>query len=357
MTNFINIDKSDYINAINLYLGLYNPLKGFVCYEDHLSILEKKKIQKINFTIPINIFCSRKQYNKFAIGEKIYLKFKNEIIGFLILQSKFFVKKNFYLSSVFGTSNKTHVGVYKFSKKIDQNPYALGGEVVVHPTKVKKFFKNSNFQLLKKLKKIKNKVSAFSTRNIPHIGHNLIQKQIIKNKKKITIFLILSIKNKYSSNTLIKSYVSLKKSKIFKNINILPIYLPTFFAGPNEAFFQAKIFENLGYNFFYVGRDHAGFKSFYGKFESQKIFNKLKSKIKIIKFNEPMFCDNCNTPVINKFKNKKSCPICKSKFLSELNGTDIKSLIKLKNRDLLSKFLDKNVYDFFEKKKFSLQSD
>ncbi len=46
MTNFINIDKSDYINAINLYLGLYNPLKGFVCYEDHLSILEKKKNSK-----------------------------------------------------------------------------------------------------------------------------------------------------------------------------------------------------------------------------------------------------------------------------------------------------------------------
>ena len=225
-----------------------------------------------------------------------------------------------------------------FQKKIDQNPYALGGNVIVFPTKVKKFFKNSNFQLLKKLSRIKNKVSAFSTRNIPHIGHNLIQKKIIETKKKLTVFLIISIKNKYKEQTLIKTYNFLKKNKIFKNIKIFPIYLPTFFAGPNEAFFQAKIFENLGYNFFYVGRDHAGFKSFYGKFASQRIFNKLKSKIKIIKFNETMFCKNCNTPIINKFKNKKSCPICKSKFLSELNGTDIKLLIKLKNKVLLSKF-------------------
>ncbi len=357
MKNYISIDKTDYINAINLYLGFYKPLKGFVCHKDYKTILENKKFKQINFTIPINIFCSKKQYNKFEVGEKINLKFKNEIVGFLILQSKFLVKKNFFLNSIFETTNKKHFGVYKFSKKIDQNPYALGGNVIVLPTKVKKFFKNSNFQLLKKLSRTKNKVSAFSTRNIPHIGHNLIQKKIIISKKELTIFLILSVKNKYSLKTLIKSYQSLKKNKILKNIKIFPIYLPTFFAGPNEAFFQAKIFENLGYNFFYVGRDHAGFKSFYGKFESQKIFNKLKSKIKIIKFNEPMFCDNCNTPVINKFKNKKSCPICKSKFLSELNGTDIKSLIKLKNRDLLSKFLDKNVYDFFKKKKFSLQSD
>ena len=102
--------------------------------------------------------------------------------------------------------------------------------------------------------------------------------------------------------------------------------------------------------FFYIGRDHAGFKSFYDKFASQEIFKKLKSDIKIIKFNEPMFCENCNIPIINKFKNKKFCPICKSKFLSELNGTDIKLLIKLKNKVLLSKFLEKNVYNFFKKK-------
>ena len=350
MTNFISIDRSDYINAINLFLGFYNPLKGFVNSEDHESILKKKKIKKINFKIKINIFFFKKKFNKFEIGEKINLKYKNEIVGYLFIQSKFLIRKNFFLSSIFGTTNKKHIGVYKFSKKIDKKPYALGGDVVVYPSKVKRFFKKNNFQLLKKLKKIKNKVSAFSTRNIPHIGHNLIQKKIIETKKELTIFLILSLKNKYSLNILIKSYQYLKKNKIFKNINILPIYLPTFFAGPNEAFFQAKIFENLGYRFFYIGRDHAGFKSFYDKFASQEIFKKLKSDIKIIKFNEPMFCENCNIPIINKFKNKKFCPICKSKFLSELNGTDIKLLIKLKNKVLLSKFLEKNVYNFLKKK-------
>jgi len=356
MINFINIDRSDYINAINLYLGLYKPLKGFVCHDDHNSILKKNKLKKVNFTIPINVFCSREKYNELKVGEKINLKFKNEIVGFLNLQSKFLVNKNSFLNSVFGTTSKKHIGVYKFSKKIDKNPGALGGKVIINPIKIKKFFNNNNLQMIKKLKKIKNKISAFSTRNIPHVGHNLIQQKIIKTQKEITIFLILSIKNKYSSNTLNKSYLSLKKNKFFKKINILSINLPTFFAGPKEAFFQAKIFENLGYKFFYVGRDHAGYKSFYGKFESQEIFNKLNLKIKIIKFNEPMFCENCKTPVINKFKNKNSCPICNNKFLSELNGKDIKSMIKRKNRVLLSKFLDKNIYDFFKKKNFSLQN-
>lgn len=43
MINFLNIDKSDYINAINLHLGLYYPLKGFLSYEEHNNILKKKK--------------------------------------------------------------------------------------------------------------------------------------------------------------------------------------------------------------------------------------------------------------------------------------------------------------------------
>ena len=100
-----------------MFLGFYNPLKGFVNSEDHESILKKKKIKKINFTIPINIFCSKKKFNKFEIGEKINLKYKNEIVGYLFIQSKFLIRKNFFLSSIFGTTNKKHIGVYKFSKK------------------------------------------------------------------------------------------------------------------------------------------------------------------------------------------------------------------------------------------------
>ena len=68
------------------------------------------------------------------------------------------------------------------------------------------------------------------------------------------------------------SYKALKKNKIFRKINIFFIYF-FIFAGPNEAFFQAKIFENMKFKFFYVGRN-AGYKKFYGKF-SPKNFPKI----------------------------------------------------------------------------------
>ena len=354
--NSINIDKTDFINAINLHLGLYYPLLGFVSQEEFKSIVSKKRLNNTNFTIPINIFCSKKNYEKFKLGDKINLSYKGEVIGYLNLQSKFKVNKNFFLKSVFGTLSKKHKGVKNFSQKIDKNPFSLGGKVFVFHHKVKKFIENSNIELLKKIKNIKKRDVAFSTRNIPHIGHNLIQETIIKSKKKLTIFLILNVKNKYPKSLLMKTYQSLKKNKKFKDIEILFIYLPTFFGGPKEAFFQAKIFENLKYKFFYVGRDHAGYKSFYGKFESQKIFRKLKLDIKIIKLNEPMLCETCNVSVINRHINKKCCPLCNGKKLLELNGSDIRTLIKQKKLKKLIKYLDQSVYNVFKKNNFSLQN-
>ena len=67
-----------------------------------------------------------------------------------------------------------------------------------------------------------------------------------------------------------------------------------------------------------------------------------------------MFCETCDLSVINKYIKKKSCPFCKGKKLLELNGTDIKTLIKQKEKVRLS---DKFVYSFFKKNNFSLQID
>mgnify|MGYP003706180951 CR=1 FL=1 len=44
MNKFIIIDKSDYINAINLHLGLYHPLRGFATLKEFESIISKKNM-------------------------------------------------------------------------------------------------------------------------------------------------------------------------------------------------------------------------------------------------------------------------------------------------------------------------
>ena len=68
---------------------------------------------------------------------------------------------------------------------------------------------------------------------------------------------------------------------------------------------------NYGCKYFWVGRDHAGIRNFYGVYESQKFCKKIekKLKIKIIAQKEPYFCkklfkivNNCNCKKVVKLR-------------------------------------------------------
>ena len=135
-------------------------------------------------------------------------------------------------------------------------------------------------------------------------------------------------KKKFKKNLLKKFYKQLtKQKKYFLKVKVNFLEIPTFFAGPMEAAFQSKIFENLGFGYFYVGRDHAGYKNFYSKFSSQNFTKKLNLKIKIIGFNEPMYCVKCNTTVLNKLKIGERCTNCNSGNLTSISGTLIRKNI------------------------------
>ena len=80
MRNFINIDTSDYINAINLHLGIYYPLDGFVTHEEFKSILLKKRLKNAKNFISILLIISL----QFHAGQNLQL-FHFAIMVFLIV--------------------------------------------------------------------------------------------------------------------------------------------------------------------------------------------------------------------------------------------------------------------------------
>ena len=145
-----------------------------------------------------------------------------------------------------------------------------------------------------------------------------------------------------------KSYKILKKNvNLYKNIEIAKIYLPSFYAGPNEAFLQASYLDNLGFKYFLVGRDHAGFKNFFKKYESQNIFKKLKNlNIKIIKTKEPLMCVNCNKI---GFEDKKFCKCFGRRTMVSINGKDIKRMLKLNKLRSLKKFTNIHIFEYLKK--------
>ena len=98
------------------------------------------------------------------------------------------------------------------------------------------------------------------------------------------------------------------------------------YAGPREAIFHAIIRKNYGCTHFIVGRDHAGIGNYYGKYDSQKIFQKFKEdlNIKILKLGGPYYCKYCDGIV-----SERSCPHHNNpRFkVNHISGTDIRKSI------------------------------
>ena len=103
---------------------------------------------------------------------------------------------------------------------------------------------------------------------------------------------------------------------------------------------HALVRKNYGCTHFLVGRDHAGVKNFYKKYESQKIAKKFERKlgIKILTFDEPFFCKTCKN-IINKKKHT-----CKISLVKKISGTFIRSQI-LKNKKISTDLMRSEILD------------
>ena len=342
MSQSIRLDDSEYINLINLGLGLYKPLKGYNTKNELIEILKHKTInKKTRWTIPILLNAKEKKSN--ILNKECYLVYKKKRVGKIQVQSLFKINKKKFCKSIFNTNSINHPSVKKIYKALN---FFVGGEISILKNYLKKD-KYFAYNYFKQNKKIFSKYTAFTSRNISHIGHQHIHKKIINSKHKLLICIIVSEKNKFNPDFIIQSYNLLKsREEIYKQSRIVKIYLPSLMAGPNEAYLQATYLNNMNCKSMIIGRDHAGFKNNFKKYDSQHIFNHLNNlNIKIIKTKEPLFCENCNTVFFHCVEKCK----CKSKdyknFLS-IDGKNIKNFLLNNNHLMASKYLNKLVYQY-----------
>ena len=338
----IKLSNNDYFNLINISLGYYYPISSFCTYIEFISILKKYKINNINWTIPILL--NFKSKNKINIKKNYYLSYKNKNVGIIKPSSVFKIDQKLYCKSLFKTNSKKHPSVEQIYKS--KNSY-ISGKVFLLKSKIPndKFFV---YNQLKNNKQFFKNSTVFSTRNICHLGHQEIHKKILKKNKKLTICIIENDKNKYKIKDIINSYLLLKKnSPIYKNIKIVKIYLPGMFAGPKEAYLQAKLFSNLNFKSFVVGRDHAGYKKYFSRYSSQIFLNKLKGlNINIVKNKEPLLCNICNKI---GFEDRNFCNCTyKSKKLT-IDGTFIRELLFTKNFSKVKKYLNPIIFNYCKK--------
>lgn len=336
----IELSTSEFFNLINISLGYYSPLKGFCNYQNYLSILKKQQLNnKKPWSIPILLSVKKKNFQN---NKNYFLTFKKKNVGIINSEGTFKIDKKKYCINLFNTYSKSHPSVKNLFKK-KQNLY-LGGNVFLLKSKIPKS-KYFVYNFIRQGFRNKKNLCVFSTRNICHLGHQAIHKKILSKNKRLLICIIENDRNKYNIKNLLMSYELLKKKHhLYKKIKIIKIFLPSFFAGPKEAHLQATFFRNIGFKYFFTGRDHAGFKNYFSKYAAQKYLNKFRNLgIKIIKTTEPLLCNKCGEV---GFENNTFCKcIIKTQKLT-IDGTKVKILLKEKRLNELQKYLNPLILDY-----------
>ena len=118
--------------------------------------------------------------------------------------------------------------------------------------------------------------------NVPHSGHEAIFKHLIKKFDILVLNPIFGIKKKNDFSDKIISEALKYMEKKYKNLIFLPVWSNFHYAGPREAIQHMHLRESLGFEYFYIGRDHAGAQNLYNLYDSINLVKKCKKYFKFL---------------------------------------------------------------------------
>lgn len=269
-------------------------------------------------------FLDEEQFNKFE--RKIYLGFPLVLpkgIKYFIYDNRYTFKlnKERVLNKIFKSNKRNYIGkkiFFKFGNEFSYN-VRIKKKYIKHVD----FINNFNKNLIKKITFLKRKfyISSFQTRNIPHYGHEIIIKSLMKKRGLVIINPLIGMKKKgdFKNEILSKIFENLLSHNEYKNkVFFNPLIANMHYAGPREAIHHINLREMLGFNRFTVGRDHAGAENNYKPLDAYNIVKKNLKKFKINVFlHKGSYYCKSNKKIILKSSHKDS-------NLTEISGSEFR---------------------------------
>ncbi len=328
----LKVSKDIIQDAVNITNGVYAPLVGFLYQDDFLSALDNMRLKNgAVWSIPIVLDIGKEDYKRLKNEKKLVLTDREGKLRAILDNIEIYpYNKEEFALKVFGTVDNKHPWV---AEVMAMGEYLVGGKVIYvenssnvfteynfTPAKTKKIFQERGWQT----------IVAFQTRNVPHCGHEYLQKYALQNVDGLFVQPVIGEKKleDFKDEYIISAYEILIDKYYPKDrvvLGILPIKMR--YAGPREAIMHALIRKNFGCTHFIVGRDHAGVGNYYYPTAAQDIFNQFSQEeigIEILKYPEVVY---------NKFK-KQHCFIneCKESERINFSGTKLRESIKNKEQ-------------------------
>ena len=304
MVNYTTADTRYLIDYANLQHGLIKNQNNFLSKKKFINFIKKK-----NLGFPLVL----------PMGIK-YFDYSESI-------QEFTISKNDVRKFIFQCKSDNYVGMKIFFQY--GNKFCTGATIKNKYKKDLNSIINFNEKLKLSIKKYKKnfKTSSFQTRNIPHLGHELIIERLMGLKKILIINPLIGIKKKgdIKNNILKKVFTYLINNKKYKNkILYGPVICNMHYAGPREALHHTYIRELLGFDEFSIGRDHAGAENNYSPLEAINFVkkNKKKFKINIFYHKGAYYCKKCKKIILKGD--------CNHKILDNISGSQFRKKLEKK---------------------------
>jgi len=315
-------------DARNLARGVFSPLEGFVVKQQFDSIVESERLPDgTRYTIPV--FLTVGDPSQVLEDNQVTLAAASEPdkpVAILNVQEVFEWDKAAAAESVFGTGDLGHPGVVGYHARGD---YVVGGPVDLidndrgpyakfnlFPTETREVFEQRGWRT----------ICAFQTRNVPHAGHEDLQKSVLGLVDGLLIQPIIGKKKSgdFRDEVILAAYEVLIENYFVRDrvfLNILPTQMR--YAGPKEAILHGIMRKNYGCTHIIIGRDHAGVGDYYGEEEAIEKFEACDDlEIKPITIRGDFwYCRRCGRVASNR-----TCPHGEEHQLS-FSGTQIRAMI------------------------------
>jgi len=327
----IAIDREKVQDVLNIAHGVYSPLTGFLAEVDFQSVLlEGRLADRTAWTIPIVLDVPKSFADTLEDGEELLLVGSEENpIALLHVKERFAYSRDQYAEYVFGTTDTAHPGV---EKTFTMEDTLVGGDIslltepplpfpeyTLRPKETRVLFKEKGWR----------DVVGFQTRNVPHLGHEYIQKTALAFTDGLFINPVVGRKKPgdFRDDVILATYEQLLDHYYLKERAVLVVlHMEMRYAGPREAIFHAIIRKNYGCTHIIIGRDHAGVGNFYHPFAAHDIFEDYPDLGIVPLFFESFFhCSRCGGVT-----NQKTCPHDPEHRMS-FSGTKMREILKSGN--------------------------
>jgi sulfate adenylyltransferase len=291
----------------NIALGVYSPLEGFLKRVDFDAVLKTSRLASgVPWTIPIVLDVSDADAARLGHGE-ILLRHDGRPLATMQVEEAYPLRRDEYAQAVFGTLDPKHPGVAHAGS---MGTMLLGGPIALidllptpfpahrlSPRDTRARFETNGWKT----------VVGFQTRNIPHVGHEALQKAALNLVDGLFINPLVGGKKAgdFEDPVIVAAYDALVQHYYPQDRAVLGILQGQMrYAGPKEAIFHAIQRKNFGCTHFIIGRDHAGVGNFYHPYAAQEIFEEFPDLGMTPLFFPAFFkCRKCQGMV-----NEKICP-------------------------------------------------